>query len=86
MRYALAPGFYIWRRWRCVVTFAAKPVRTTTHIPDVEFRDMLVAIRDNVAGLKKQGKSLDEVIAANLPLLMTPSGVASSLMAHSSLV
>ena len=31
----------------------------------VEFRDMLVAIRDNVARLKKQGKSLDEVIAAN---------------------
>jgi glyoxylase-like metal-dependent hydrolase (beta-lactamase superfamily II) len=30
----------------------------------VEFRDMLVAIRENVAHLKKQGKSLDEVIAA----------------------
>ena len=30
----------------------------------IEFRDMLVAIRDNVARLKKQGKSLDEVIAA----------------------
>ena len=30
----------------------------------VEFRDMLVAIRENVAQLKKQGKSLDEVIAA----------------------
>lgn len=30
----------------------------------VEFRDMLVAIRDNVARLKKQGKSLAEVIAA----------------------
>jgi glyoxylase-like metal-dependent hydrolase (beta-lactamase superfamily II) len=29
-----------------------------------EFRDMLVAIRENVAGLKKQGRSLDETIAA----------------------
>ena len=29
-----------------------------------EFRDMLVAIRENVAALKKQGKSLEEVIAA----------------------
>ena len=30
----------------------------------VEFRDMLVAIREKVSRLKKQGKSLDEVIAA----------------------
>lgn len=30
----------------------------------VEFRNMLVAIRDKVAALKKQGKSLPEVIAA----------------------
>ena len=30
----------------------------------VEFRDMLVTVRNNVAVLKKQGKSLDEVIAA----------------------
>jgi glyoxylase-like metal-dependent hydrolase (beta-lactamase superfamily II) len=30
----------------------------------MEFRDMLVAIRENVARLKKQGKSLGEVIAA----------------------
>jgi glyoxylase-like metal-dependent hydrolase (beta-lactamase superfamily II) len=29
-----------------------------------EFRDMLVAIRENVAALKKQGKSLEAVIAA----------------------
>ena len=28
------------------------------------FRDMLVAIRDNVAALKRQGRSLDETIAA----------------------
>jgi glyoxylase-like metal-dependent hydrolase (beta-lactamase superfamily II) len=30
----------------------------------VGFRDMLVAIRENVARLKKEGKSIDEVIAA----------------------
>jgi glyoxylase-like metal-dependent hydrolase (beta-lactamase superfamily II) len=30
----------------------------------VEFRDMLVTIRDNVATLKKHGRSLDEAIAA----------------------
>ena len=31
-----------------------------------EYRDMLVTIRDRVAALKKQGKSLDEVVAAKL--------------------
>ena len=30
----------------------------------IEFRDMLVAIRERVANLKKQGKSLDEALAA----------------------
>lgn len=30
----------------------------------IEFRDMLVSIRENVARLKKEGKSLDEAIAA----------------------
>jgi hypothetical protein len=30
----------------------------------IEFRDMLTTIRANVAVLKKQGKSLDESIAA----------------------
>ena len=30
----------------------------------IEFRDMLVTVRDNVAALKKQGKSLDEIVAA----------------------
>lgn len=29
-----------------------------------EFRDMLVTIRNNVAGLKNQGKSIDEIITA----------------------
>ncbi len=30
----------------------------------VEFRDMLVAVRDKVARLKKQGKSIEQVVAA----------------------
>ncbi len=30
----------------------------------IEFRDMLVSVRNNVAALKAQGKSLDEIIAA----------------------
>lgn len=30
----------------------------------VEFRDMLLTVRENVASLKRQGKSLEEVIAA----------------------
>jgi hypothetical protein len=30
----------------------------------IEFRDMLVTIREKVAALKKQGKSPDEVVAA----------------------
>ncbi|WP_242684220.1 MBL fold metallo-hydrolase [Paraburkholderia hospita] len=30
----------------------------------IEFRDMLVTVRNNVAALKLQGKSLDEIIAA----------------------
>ncbi len=29
-----------------------------------EFRDMLVSVREKVADLKNQGKSLDEVLAA----------------------
>jgi hypothetical protein len=33
--------------------------------PDlIEFRDMLVTIREKVAALKKQGRSLDETVAA----------------------
>ena len=38
------------------------PVGNRTQL--VEFRDMLVAIRDNVSRLKKQGKSIEEVVAA----------------------
>jgi glyoxylase-like metal-dependent hydrolase (beta-lactamase superfamily II) len=39
-----------------------KPVSNKAELK--EFRDMLVAIRDNVAKLKKQGKSRDEAVAA----------------------
>ena len=38
------------------------PVGTRTQL--IEFRDMLVTVRNNVAALKQQGKSLDEIIAA----------------------
>ena len=30
----------------------------------IEFRDMLITVRNNVAALKRQGKSLDEIVAA----------------------
>jgi hypothetical protein len=40
----------------------ASPVSNKTEL--VAFRDMLVAIRANVAKLKQQGHSLDEAIAA----------------------
>jgi glyoxylase-like metal-dependent hydrolase (beta-lactamase superfamily II) len=39
-----------------------KPVSNKAELK--EFRDMLVAIRDNVANLKQQGKSRDETVAA----------------------
>jgi glyoxylase-like metal-dependent hydrolase (beta-lactamase superfamily II) len=38
------------------------PVGTRSQL--IEFRNMLATVRDNVAALKRQGKSLDEVIAA----------------------
>lgn len=38
------------------------PVSNRSELKD--FRDMLVAIRDNVAALKKQGRSRDETVAA----------------------
>ena len=38
------------------------PVGTRSQL--IEFRNMLATVRDNVATLKQQGKSLDEVIAA----------------------
>ncbi|MGY2904053.1 MBL fold metallo-hydrolase [Bradyrhizobium sp. URHC0002] len=39
-----------------------KPVSNKAELQ--EFRDMLVAIRDNVANLKKQGRTRDETVAA----------------------
>jgi glyoxylase-like metal-dependent hydrolase (beta-lactamase superfamily II) len=39
-----------------------RPVSNKTELK--EFRDMLVAVRDNVATLKKQGRSRDETVAA----------------------
>jgi glyoxylase-like metal-dependent hydrolase (beta-lactamase superfamily II) len=38
------------------------PVGTRAQL--IEFRNMLVTVRDNIAALKHQGKSIDEVIAA----------------------
>jgi glyoxylase-like metal-dependent hydrolase (beta-lactamase superfamily II) len=38
------------------------PVGTRAQL--IEFRDMLVTVRNNVAALKQQGKSLDEIVAA----------------------
>lgn len=55
---------------RILPTISDKAVVVPGHGPvggkaDVkDFRDMLAGIRDNVAALKKQGKSRDEVIAA----------------------
>jgi glyoxylase-like metal-dependent hydrolase (beta-lactamase superfamily II) len=51
-------------------TFTGKTIFIPGHGPVggrsevAEFRDMLVAVRDKVAALKKQGRSLDETIAA----------------------
>jgi len=39
-----------------------QPVSNKAGLKD--FRDMLVAVRENVAVLKKQGRSRDEVVAA----------------------
>ena len=39
-----------------------KPVSNKAELQ--EFRDMLVAIRDNVGNLKRQGKTRDETVAA----------------------
>jgi glyoxylase-like metal-dependent hydrolase (beta-lactamase superfamily II) len=38
------------------------PVGSRTEL--IAFRDMLVTVRSNVAALKRQGKSLDEIVAA----------------------
>jgi glyoxylase-like metal-dependent hydrolase (beta-lactamase superfamily II) len=39
-----------------------KPVSNRSELKD--YRDMLVAVRENVARLKRQGRSLDEIVAA----------------------
>jgi glyoxylase-like metal-dependent hydrolase (beta-lactamase superfamily II) len=45
-----------------IIAGHGKAVGTRAELRD--FRDMLVAIRDNVAALKKQGRSRDETVAA----------------------
>ncbi|WP_250475063.1 MBL fold metallo-hydrolase [Caballeronia sp. GAFFF1] len=45
-----------------VISGHANPVGNRQQL--IAFRDMLTGIRDNVAGLKKEGRNLDEVIAA----------------------
>ena len=45
-----------------IITGHGKPVSNKAELQ--EFRDMLVAIRDNVGNLKKQGKTRDETVAA----------------------
>jgi glyoxylase-like metal-dependent hydrolase (beta-lactamase superfamily II) len=45
-----------------IIAGHGKAVGTRTELR--EFRDMLVAIRDNVAALKKQGRSREETVAA----------------------
>jgi glyoxylase-like metal-dependent hydrolase (beta-lactamase superfamily II) len=43
----------------------------------IEFRDMLFSVREKVSALKKQGKSLEETLAANPPPTTTQNGAAS---------
>jgi glyoxylase-like metal-dependent hydrolase (beta-lactamase superfamily II) len=45
-----------------VIPGHGQPVSNKTEL--TEYRDMLVAIRDNVAKLKQQGRSLEDAIAA----------------------
>lgn len=45
-----------------VISGHGKPVGTRADLQ--EWRDMLVTIRDNVAGLKRQGRTRDEIVAA----------------------
>ena len=47
---------------RTIVIPGHGPVGRRTQL--IEFRDMLVSVRDKVAALKRQGRSLEEVIAA----------------------
>jgi hypothetical protein len=43
-------------------SWSRKPVSNRAELK--EFRDMLVVVRDNVARLKRQGRSRDETVAA----------------------
>jgi glyoxylase-like metal-dependent hydrolase (beta-lactamase superfamily II) len=45
-----------------IIAGHGQPVGTRAEL--LAFRDMLVGIRDNVAALKRQGRSLDEIVAA----------------------
>src|SRR5207248_1274975 len=47
---------------KTIVILGHGPVGNKSQL--VEFRDMLVSVREKVSALKKQGKSLDEVLAA----------------------
>jgi len=47
---------------RSIVIPGHGPIGNKFHL--IEFRDMLVSVREKVSPLKKQGKSLDEVLAA----------------------
>jgi glyoxylase-like metal-dependent hydrolase (beta-lactamase superfamily II) len=48
---------------RTIVIPGHGPVSNKAQLRD--YRDMLVAVREKVAGLKKQGRSLDEIVTAN---------------------
>ena len=52
---------------------------------DVKFRDVLVGIRDKVAALKKQGRSLEEIVAAK-PGARTDEEWGKSFMSPSAFV
>jgi hypothetical protein len=47
---------------KTIVISGHGPIGNKSHL--IEFRDMLVAVRERVAALKNQGKSRDEVVAA----------------------
>ncbi len=49
---------------RTIVIPSHGPISNKSQIKD--YRDMLVAVREKAAGLKKQGRSLDETVAAKL--------------------
>jgi hypothetical protein len=78
-----------------VIPGHGKPVSNRAEL--AAYRDMLVAIHDNVAKLKRQGRSLEETIAANptaafdakwgqfliTPAFFTRPGLRGGLITHS---